>query len=235
MKLSKNVNLSTTILEILGSESFIWWLWCESASGRESNVLQRYSLSHQPHGSRPFHDLTGTIPLFHCSNPEAVSGGMASWGGFCQQLFWEWPVTKELAALWMALLTPHCLWVQKVQMNLIIVVKVQMSPLVYKLLKIWKYTHRQKKIWFVGPSTFPKFWDTKAKGTTKLTLRATHYAINFLMTLCVDQQMCLKKCDLQRFCWIWCLMVSKIRCSWGAQMIWAPSEWPILDAPRSVQ
>ena len=37
-------------------------------------VLQCYSQSHQPHSSQLFHDLTGTIPSFHCSNPEAVNG-----------------------------------------------------------------------------------------------------------------------------------------------------------------
>ena len=55
--------------------------------------------SRRPHGSRPFHDLPGTIPLFHCSNREAVNGGTTSGGGSNRQLFWEWPVTKEVAAL----------------------------------------------------------------------------------------------------------------------------------------
>ena len=42
--------------------------------------LQRYSQSCRPHGSGPFQDLPGTIPLFHHSNPEAVNGGTASGG-----------------------------------------------------------------------------------------------------------------------------------------------------------
>ena len=38
--------------------------------------LQRYSQSRRPHSSRPFHDLTGSIWLFHHSIPETVNGGM---------------------------------------------------------------------------------------------------------------------------------------------------------------
>ena len=64
-----------------------------------NGALQRYSQSRRPHGSRPFHDLTGTIPSFHRSNPEAVNGGIASGGGSNWQHFWEQPVTKEPAAL----------------------------------------------------------------------------------------------------------------------------------------
>ena len=66
--------------------------------------LQRYSQSHRPHGSRPFLDLTGTILSLHHSIPEAINGGMDPGGGSCWQLFWEPPVTKEPAALWIALL-----------------------------------------------------------------------------------------------------------------------------------
>ena len=66
--------------------------------------LQHYSQSRRPHGSQPFHDLPGTIPLFHHSNPEAINGGTASGGCSNWQLFWEQPVTKEPAALWIALL-----------------------------------------------------------------------------------------------------------------------------------
>ena len=66
--------------------------------------LQNYSQSHWPHSSWPFHHLTGTIPSFHCSNCEAINGGTASGGGSNWQLFWEWPVTKEPVALWIALL-----------------------------------------------------------------------------------------------------------------------------------
>ena len=40
-------------------------------------MLQRYSERRQPHGSRPFHDLPGTIPPFHHSNHETVKGGTA--------------------------------------------------------------------------------------------------------------------------------------------------------------
>ena len=60
----------------------------------------------KPPASRfqPFCDLTGTIPLLHRSNPEAVNGGMASQDGSNQRLFWEWPVTKEQVALWIVLL-----------------------------------------------------------------------------------------------------------------------------------
>ena len=82
-----------------------WWIHGRRNLAHDiTKSLQRYSQSCRPHGSRPFHDLTGTIPLFHCSNCEAVNGGMASGGGSCQRLFWEWPVTKEPAALWIALL-----------------------------------------------------------------------------------------------------------------------------------
>ena len=56
-------------------------------------LLQCYSQSHQPHSSQLFHDLTGTTPSFHCSNHEAVNGGMASGGGSNWQLFWKWLVT----------------------------------------------------------------------------------------------------------------------------------------------
>ena len=69
------------------------------AGDRQSNTI--YSAIHKADGlmAPPFHDLTGTIPSFHHSNPEAVNGGIASGGGSNQQLFWEWPVTKELMAL----------------------------------------------------------------------------------------------------------------------------------------
>ena len=55
-------------------------------------------LSRWPHSSRPFHDLTGTIPLFHRSIPEAINREtVLGWGGsFLQAAFWEQPVTKEL-------------------------------------------------------------------------------------------------------------------------------------------
>ena len=62
-----------------------------------------------PHGSWPFHDLTGTIPPFHYSVPEVVNGGTVSGGHLChrhfgqgvckESLFWERPVTKEPVAL----------------------------------------------------------------------------------------------------------------------------------------
>ena len=61
--------------------------------------LQRYSQSHQPHCSRPLHDLPGTIPLLYCSIPEAINGGTISGGCSYQWLFWGQPVTKELATL----------------------------------------------------------------------------------------------------------------------------------------
>ena len=50
-------------------------------------LLQRYSQSRRPRGSRPFHPLPGTIPSLHCSNREAVNGGMASGGGSNPRLF----------------------------------------------------------------------------------------------------------------------------------------------------
>ena len=37
--------------------------------------LQGYSQRQWLHGSRPFHDLTGTIPSFWHSNHAAVNGG----------------------------------------------------------------------------------------------------------------------------------------------------------------
>ena len=61
--------------------------------------LQRYSQSRRSHGSQLFYDLTGTIPSFHHSNPEAINGGTVSSSGSNQQLFWEQPVNKEPAAL----------------------------------------------------------------------------------------------------------------------------------------
>ena len=57
--------------------------------------LQCYSQSRRPHGSRPFHDLTGIIPLFHHSIPEAVNRRTVSGGHSCQQLFWERSVTNS--------------------------------------------------------------------------------------------------------------------------------------------
>ena len=41
-------------------------------------ILQLYLQSRRPHGSRPFHGLTGTIPSFHHSIFEAVNGGTVS-------------------------------------------------------------------------------------------------------------------------------------------------------------
>ena len=49
--------------------------------------------------SRRFHDLPGTIPLFHNSNREVINGGTTSGGGSNWRLFWERLVTKEPAAL----------------------------------------------------------------------------------------------------------------------------------------
>ena len=80
---------------------------CTPSSFREKLDLQRYSQSRRPHGSGPFHDLPGTIPSFRRSNREAVNGGTASGGHSCHQYFWERPVTKEPAALWIALLEHH--------------------------------------------------------------------------------------------------------------------------------
>ena len=37
-------------------------------------LLQCYSQSRWPHGSRPFHNLTGTIPLFHRSTEKCPIG-----------------------------------------------------------------------------------------------------------------------------------------------------------------
>ena len=52
----------------------------------------------------PFHYLPGTSPSFHCSNREAVNGGMGGGGGrSCRRHFWERLVTKGPAALSIAL------------------------------------------------------------------------------------------------------------------------------------
>ena len=67
--------------------------------GSSTLQLQHYSQSRRSHGSRPFHDLPGTIPSLHHSNREAINGGTASGGRSCRQYFWEQPVTKEQAAL----------------------------------------------------------------------------------------------------------------------------------------
>ena len=70
-----------------------------------SRYLQHYSQSRWPHSSRPFHDLTGTIPLFHRSTEKCAIG--CEWeplGAFQLVAFWEWPVAKEPGALWIALL-----------------------------------------------------------------------------------------------------------------------------------
>ena len=61
-----------------------------------NGALQRYSQSRRPHGSRPFHELTSTIPSFHRFNPEAVKWGNGLWGGSNWWLFWERPVTNSL-------------------------------------------------------------------------------------------------------------------------------------------
>ena len=50
------------------------------------------------------------LVLFHHSIPEAMNRGTVSGGRSCWQLFWEWPVTKEQVALWIALL--ECLTVR---------------------------------------------------------------------------------------------------------------------------
>ena len=44
----------------------------------QNQPKQHYSQSCWPHGSRQFHDLTDTIPLFHRSVPEIVNGGIIS-------------------------------------------------------------------------------------------------------------------------------------------------------------
>ena len=80
---------------------------------QNKKYLQCYSQSRWPQGSRLFHDLTGTIPSFHHSIPEAGNGRTVSEGRSCHLYFLpfckEWPVAKEPAALWIALLgTVHC-------------------------------------------------------------------------------------------------------------------------------
>ena len=57
-------------------------------------LLQCYSQSRRPHGSRPFHNLTGTIPLFHRSTEKCPIGcewelpaGTPSRGGSSRQFF----------------------------------------------------------------------------------------------------------------------------------------------------
>ena len=61
--------------------------------------LQRYSQNLRPHGSWPFHDLTGTIPSFHLSVHEAMNGGMVFGGCSSGLHFWEQLVIKEPVAL----------------------------------------------------------------------------------------------------------------------------------------
>ena len=81
-----------------GGHSCRWYFWEQPVTKElvalRIALLQYYSQSHWPYSSWPFHDLTGTSPSFHCSNCEAVNGGHS-----CHQYFWEWPVTKEPAAL----------------------------------------------------------------------------------------------------------------------------------------
>ena len=52
---------------------------CKCGDGKFTMFIysKRYSQSGRPHGSRPFHDLTGTIPLFHRSIPGAINGEWA--------------------------------------------------------------------------------------------------------------------------------------------------------------
>ena len=45
-----------------------------SAIHKAAGSLQRYSQSRQPHGSRPFHDLPGTIPTMKPSMEERPLG-----------------------------------------------------------------------------------------------------------------------------------------------------------------
>ena len=78
-------------------------------------ALQHYSQSCGSHGYQPFHNLIGTIPLFHHSTEKCPIGcewelpaGTAS-GSLLPQAFWERPVAKEPAALWIAPLTGLCL------------------------------------------------------------------------------------------------------------------------------
>ena len=86
-------------------------VWDHQVENCSEGPLQRYLRSRQPHSSRPFHDLTGTIPLFHHSTGKMSHRlwmGAASrnglWGVCLPAAFWERAVAKELAALWIALL-----------------------------------------------------------------------------------------------------------------------------------
>ena len=73
----------------------LWGTFLLATFWERSATNSDLSQSHQPHGSQLFHDLTGTFPLFHHSNHEAINGGMASGGGSCRWLFWERPMTNS--------------------------------------------------------------------------------------------------------------------------------------------
>ena len=79
--------------------------WLSPYTPTLQKTLPLTALFTEPPASRfqPFYDLTGTIPSFHPSIPEAINGGTASGGHSCHQLFWERSVTKEPVALWIAL------------------------------------------------------------------------------------------------------------------------------------
>ena len=69
----------------------------------EISVLQHYSWSHRPHGSQSFHDFDWYNSCGTEKCPLAVNG--SHWqerplGAFRPVVFWERPVTKEPAALW---------------------------------------------------------------------------------------------------------------------------------------
>ena len=65
-------------------------------------ALQCYSQSCWPHGSRPFHDFDWYNSCGTEKCPLAVNGSHRQerpLGAFWPAVFWEWLVTKELAAL----------------------------------------------------------------------------------------------------------------------------------------
>ena len=86
-----------------------WGFHTVDEIGNNANIAIRgfNSAIHKVAGlTVPGHSIIWLV-LFHCSTVPTLKSsvaGTASGGGSCQQLFWEWPVTKKPAALWIALL-----------------------------------------------------------------------------------------------------------------------------------
>ena len=91
------------------SVTFAWYHSWKSLKPWMGNTLwvisavQHYSQSHQPCCSRPFHDFNWYNSCGTEKCPLALPAGMA----LGPAVFWEWPVTKEQAALWIALVSDH--------------------------------------------------------------------------------------------------------------------------------